>query len=465
MYGEEKIICQKCKNENPKDSLFCGYCGEKLSVNNIDKLTIKDIEYEDNKKIVCPICHIENSEHAEQCVNCGQRLKIKQTELMEYNNKANEKKHFGNRIFFILIIFVLLFSVYRKQALAIVYKVAPQKVVAVGDMSTYINQNENFQLPSQIAAKMNYGDNQALHVDWESKTVESSTVGTKVIKGKIKGYDKDVKFSVNVLPNPIHKYLYDYTALNSMLELDLSIPKDIKWIWFKISKDGKNEDEDFTVKDGEAKGRVYLPFGDGDYEISALTTTNDDEYGNYYLWQKIDVNNKDTRDTKFLLPTQYVQSDSEKIRNLAYKITDRSITDYEKTKAIHDWVATNISYDVAELKKPSIHTYSAIETLGGKTAVCNGYANLTAALNRAIGIKTKIIIGTAKTSIFDTSSKNNSHAWNESFINGNWLIQDTTWDAGVVDETTDEFQFSLSHKYFNPSVSSFSVDHTKTEEK
>ena len=463
MKEENKLTCPRCHNENPEDSLFCISCGERLS-------TLEPLSKEEGK-IVCPICHKENKAAAEKCIQCGQRFKLIEIipkEIISYEDNVYDfkpKKHWGGRIFFILIILVMLIATCHEQLLSAIYNIAPRKIVSVNNMTTYINQNDKFQLPTKVGAKMNYGNNKAVEVNWESKAVDSSTVGNKTISGKINGYEKAINFSVRVLPNTIQESIGNYTVTNSLLELNIYVPSNIKWMWFEISKTGNKEDEVLPVKNGEVKGRVYLPYGAGDYEITTLTTTNNEEYGKYYVWKKIRVKNEDTRNMNFLMPSQYVQSDSEQIRNLAYKITEKSVTDYEKTRAIHDWVATNIAYDVAELDKTSVHSYSAIETLEGKKAVCNGYANLTAALNRTLGIKTKIIGGTAKNNVFTSGSKNNSHAWNEAYINGNWLIEDTTWDAGGVDDKTNKFHFRLSHKYFNPTASIFAMDHTKEDER
>ncbi|WP_405083575.1 transglutaminase domain-containing protein [Paenibacillus psychroresistens] len=62
----------------------------------------------------------------------------------------------------------------------------------------------------------------------------------------------------------------------------------------------------------------------------------------------------------------------------------------------------------------SVHHYSALETLRNRKAICNGYAKLTAALNRAVGIRTKIIGGTgislAKGESFANVTETN-HNW------------------------------------------------------
>lgn len=165
---------------------------------------------------------------------------------------------------------------------------------------------------------------------------------------------------------------------------------------------------------------------------------------------------------QFLLPDQNIESDSSKIIELASSLVLGLKTDREKTLAIHDFVASNIAYDTDEYYSKKVVEKSALETLDGGKAVCSGYANLTAALNRAVGIKTKIIEGTAWNS---NSSNSEGHAWNETFIDGKWLIQDTTWDAGGVNSKTKQFVFSLSHKYFDPSLTEFEKNHKKTKEK
>ena len=463
MDEKNMIVCHRCHNENPEDSWFCIRCGQSLSTKNIHNA--------EERQITCPICHKDNNATAEKCTFCGQRFKvieINPKEIISHEetiSKYKVKKSLGARLFFIFMLMVILIAGYHEQLLSVIYNIAPRKIVSVNNMTIYINQNDELQLPTRVGAKMNYGGNKAVEVSWQSKTVDSSTTGKKSISGKISGYDKAVDFSVTVLANPTQKSFANYTVVNSMLELNIKVQSNIKWVWFKVSKAGKAEDEVLPAKSGEVKGRVYLSFGAGDYDISIYTTTNTEEYGQYLLWKKIQVKNEDTRDMSFLMPNEHVQSDSEKIRNLAYMITEKSVTDYEKTRAIHDWVSRNIGYDVAELDKTAVHSYTAIETMEGKKAVCNGYANLTAALNRTIGIRTKIIGGTAKNNIFASSSKNSSHAWNETYINGKWMIQDTTWDAGGVDSKTNKFHFRLSHKYFNPSPGVFSRDHTKEDER
>lgn len=68
----------------------------------------------------------------------------------------------------------------------------------------------------------------------------------------------------------------------------------------------------------------------------------------------------------------------------------------------------------------------------------------------------------AKSVIGEISNKDNfaNHAWNECYINGKWISEDVTWDAGHVDNS-NKFTFNYSNKYFNPDETDFEKDHYK----
>lgn len=52
-----------------------------------------------------------------------------------------------------------------------------------------------------------------------------------------------------------------------------------------------------------------------------------------------------------------------------------------------------------------------------------------------------------------------NHAWNEIFIDGQWLTQDATWDSGYLLAGTRQFVRSVSHRYLFPDPSVFLRDH------
>ena len=74
-----------------------------------------------------------------------------------------------------------------------------------------------------------------------------------------------------------------------------------------------------------------------------------------------------------------------KIKKQAEEIVDTGDSDLVKIRKVHDWVASNIWYDYDGLASGAAHTDEK-GALEDRRAVCWGYANLTAALLRSLGI-------------------------------------------------------------------------------
>lgn len=169
-------------------------------------------------------------------------------------------------------------------------------------------------------------------------------------------------------------------------------------------------------------------------------------------------------------PSRDIQSDDASIIQLADSITAGLTDDYSKTLAIHDWVSNEIYYDYDDYYgRKKIGDYSAVGTLNTRRSVCEGYANLTAALLRAEGIPAKKVSGY----VFDAytedyapevnadGSVRTNHAWNEAYADGRWIIIDTTWDSGNNYEygkvTANEG--CKTHRYFDTSQWLIAQDH------
>lgn len=419
-----------------------------------------------NLKVVCPSCYYHNDSKNEICTNCGQQLKIKNIKRKKEKSLKTFSRRILKSILGIVVVWGIVLIVAASNDLKNVIKIPKlftNEIVKIDNKTIYINENDKFELPTNICAKMKRGKNELVNVQWETTTVDSAVVGSTNIKGVIKEYDKTVAYTINVLPHKIINNLknLNYCIVeNSLIELNLNDRPYDKKALVEIEKGGESRQVQFPIENGRINCKVYLPFGSGNYKISVGTNKGDKDENFPYLCKDFNVTNKDKRD-RLLAPDIYIESDSKEIIILANKITEQCSSDMEKTKAIHDWVASNIAYDTEAYYSGNLHNYGAIETMNGKKAVCSGYANLTAALNRAVGIKTKFISGTAKNNMNNNSE---GHAWNETFVDNKWIIQDVTWDAGGIDETTHKFTFQLSDKYFNPSPDKFILDHTKTGE-
>ena len=92
---------------------------------------------------------------------------------------------------------------------------------------------------------------------------------------------------------------------------------------------------------------------------------------------------------------------------------------YDRARGIHDWVTENVAYNYIflELKKCEGRFYNHPEyVFKSLNGVCRGYAWLT-----------ELMMRLAKIPCAYTGLK--GHAINAIFINGEWFLIDTTWDA------------------------------------
>ena len=111
----------------------------------------------------------------------------------------------------------------------------------------------------------------------------------------------------------------------------------------------------------------------------------------------------------------------EEVSNLLKSLDLSNKTDYQKVKAIYDYICSNVTYDHDNLNDKSYSLkYTAYAALINKTAVCQGYASLFYRLALDAGVDTRVISGEA----------GGPHAWNIVKLNGKYYNLDSTWDAG-----------------------------------
>lgn len=236
-----------------------------------------------------------------------------------------------------------------------------------------------------------------------------------------------------------------------------------KWLWIRVTKGQDAIDSIYPVTAPLIKKKAYLSQGPGIYQLDVFLSDQQSRFnGRYGYAARFEVVNTDQRENMdALLPTTDIQSDSQVIVDLVDSITQGLANDLDKSTAIHDYVAGQIVYDAKAFIDGSykLNDHDALLTLYMKTAVCEGYSNLTAALHRAAGIPARKIIGEGiqNGSIF-TGVIN--HAWNEVLIDGKWILIDTTWDAGYLN-SNNEFVPQFSRKYFNTEPAEFYETHKK----
>lgn len=152
---------------------------------------------------------------------------------------------------------------------------------------------------------------------------------------------------------------------------------------------------------------------------------------------------------------QFLQKVDSLIQEINTEIDkEEYIYDFKKAKIVHDKVCEKNVYDSKEDGTQNEFLESAWSSVMLGQAVCAGYSKLYTMLANAVGLDT---IGITSWSI--RSEINNlpvgvkpvPHAWNKSYIDGNWYVVDTTWDddpEGVGTISYDCFLVSDKHETF-----------------
>ena len=135
----------------------------------------------------------------------------------------------------------------------------------------------------------------------------------------------------------------------------------------------------------------------------------------------------------------------DEIKKVLREIISDEMNDYEKTKAIHDWLVMNVIYDqeLADLfsVESDLKKYNGFYLEGvflDHSAVCEGIAKAFAAMANIEGIPCVVVTG--KSAI---NPNGPGHAWNKIYVDGNWYVIDATSDGTIVGENE-----VLSYEHF-----------------
>lgn len=162
-----------------------------------------------------------------------------------------------------------------------------------------------------------------------------------------------------------------------------------------------------------------------------------------------------------------IWSEIEKISN---EICDGIDSDYEKLRAIADWVSDNIYYDRPAVRRGEPPSCTTLEyVLNNRSSICGGYANITAALCNAQGIRCISIIGKALVddqTYLTHSLEGSLHEWNVAEIDGRQIIVDSCWMSANNLSYANEYTHKNNvWKWFDTGEEIFAIDHqAKTAE-
>lgn len=133
-----------------------------------------------------------------------------------------------------------------------------------------------------------------------------------------------------------------------------------------------------------------------------------------------------------------------KVQQVLSQLNLAGKTDYEKVKAIYDYLCANVVYDNANLNNQSYDLkFTAYAALINGTSVCQGYSNLLYRMALEAGVDCRFIFG---------QSRGGNHSWNIVKLDGVYYNLDATWDA-----VTKDYSFFLK-------TDAHMTDHTKDPE-
>ncbi|NHN29296.1 Ig-like domain-containing protein [Paenibacillus agricola] len=139
--------------------------------------------------------------------------------------------------------------------------------------------------------------------------------------------------------------------------------------------------------------------------------------------------------------TEQSEAVTAKVKEILPQIITEGMNDFQKQKAIHDWIVANLTYDT------TLAQHSAYAGLfDNQKTVCQGYALLAYRMLSEAGLPNQIIEGTAGGQL---------HTWNLVKLDGNWYHLDTTWNDPVPDT-----EGSISYGYYNLSDAQIKTNHS-----
>lgn len=286
------------------------------------------------------------------------------------------------------------------------------------------------------------------------------------------------KFIAITKPGVLQAFYFDVKKKSNQEVLDLGKKANLKNIilcsdpdnskkysstaWQYFGKLNKTKETSYTMpvvvltnKKGEIKYYSTNTQKEGSlFEALSQVANGDDifisQYVNYGV--KVEENNIKLHNNQDISPdavsaylkeSDRINPNSESLKKLANELTanisgtSEHSAEYLKLKAIYTWVAKNIYYDRLCFEGYFKDTTITAEDVSvSKYSVCEGYANLLAALCRSANIPCKAVVGYAIGSAYNAiwteanvSGTQTNHKWNEAFVDGRWIMLDVTWDS------------------------------------
>lgn len=156
-----------------------------------------------------------------------------------------------------------------------------------------------------------------------------------------------------------------------------------------------------------------------------------------------------------------------RVKELSDEICAGITSDYDKLRAISQWVSRNMYYDKDASEKGVTDDMLTLEhVLEYHRSVCFGWSNLFSALCQAQGIWCANASGSVVTGsrcFMQTSTADErSHSWNMAVIDGRQIWVDTVWNSSNSYHKRRYVEGPQDMQYFDISTAALSQDHRVT---
>ena len=124
-------------------------------------------------------------------------------------------------------------------------------------------------------------------------------------------------------------------------------------------------------------------------------------------------------------PTRYLQSEHKDVIDLARRAVGETQDAAEAAQKIEAFVG-----EYVENRSLSVGYASAAEVVESKQGDCSEFAVLTAAMCRAVGIPSRVVVGVAYVDDFGGYQGFGGHAWTQAYVGGKWIGLDASFKGG-----------------------------------
>ncbi|MSU00629.1 transglutaminase domain-containing protein [Tissierella pigra] len=242
------------------------------------------------------------------------------------------------------------------------------------------------------------------------------------------------------------RLFYDNISIDSIESIDIA--HSYEELKETIYKHMKNYEYSFSINyKGDTSdlkndiSRIWEEIFESDHYLYGTVST----YGEY---KSIGYENDVTIDfTSFTYHTNKVQEKfvDSKVADVVNQIIEPNMNEFQKVKAINDWVVNNTRYNEDTTTSP----HAAYTLFNEGEGVCQAYALATLRLLEEEGFEVKYVTGKVGEI---------PHGWNLVKVDGKWYHLDTTWNDPV--SVAGDI---LSYKYFLISDKSIETDHERDE--